>query len=613
MFVVLLAQPSGASASPGLLAQLVGANGCIAQGTDATCVNNGRGLDGGSSVVVSPDGKNAYLTANGSSAIAIFDRNPSTGALTQKAGAAGCITNALGDVTCDTSGRGIGAATTVTISPDGKNAYAAGFSSDAVAIFDRDPVTGALTQKAGAAGCITLPAGDATCTTTGRALDGAYWVTVSPDGENVYVASQFSDGVAIFDRDTGTGALTQKAGAAGCIVQGTDATCTNDGRGLDFARGIELSPDGKSVYVASQQYGYLAVFDRDLNTGALTQKAGAEGCITGGGGAVSCNTGGRALLGAMSVAVSPDNGSVYVAAQNSSGVAIFDRDTGTGSLTQKSGAAGCIVQGTDATCTNDGRGLGAAYWVALSADGQNAYVAAGGVSAKSMAIFGRDRVPACQPVGGVAVGHDKTTSIALSCTDPIGAPTTYSVVTPPAHGTLGTIDQAGAKVSYTPAAGYSGPDSFTYKATARGFDSQPVTVSLDVAPLPEIFSLKVSPKTFRAARSGPSASARAPRGATVSFDLNRAATVTFTVQRVIKGRKRGNKCSATRRRGKRCTIYRTYKGSFSRDGAAGENSFRFSGRLSGKPLPPGQYRLVGTPRADDVDGEAARATFRIVR
>ncbi len=59
---------------------------------------------------------------------------------------------------------------------------------------------------------------------------------------------------------------------------------------------------------------------------------------------------------------------------------------------------------------------------------------------------------------------------------------TYTIVTPPAHGTLsGTAPN----LTYTPAANYSGPDSFTYKGTDGG-DSNIATVSIVVnsAPLP---------------------------------------------------------------------------------------------------------------------------------
>src|SRR6266511_3958988 len=194
--------------------------------------------------------------------------------------------------------------------------------------------TGALTQKAGTAGCIS-ESGGAPCQ-DGEALGGAFAVAVSPDGASVYVASQTSDAIAIFDRNTFTGALTQKAGTAGCVSEdGTGSAC-QDGVALDSATGVAGSPDGASVYVASETSNAVAIFDRNTSTGALTQKAGTAGCVSELGGA--CQDG-QALVGAFGVAVSPDGTSVYAASDTSDAVAIFDRNTLNGELTQKMGTA----------------------------------------------------------------------------------------------------------------------------------------------------------------------------------------------------------------------------------------------------------------------------------
>ena len=53
-------------------------------------------------------------------------------------------------------------------------------------------------------------------------------------------------------------------------------------------------------------------------------------------------------------------------------------------------------------------------------------------------------------------------------------------MTDPAHGTV-TVSANGA-ISYVPTTGYSGPDSFTYKANDGALDSNTVTVSLTVTP-----------------------------------------------------------------------------------------------------------------------------------
>lgn len=104
---------------------------------------------------------------------------------------------------------------------------------------------------------------------------------------------------------------------------------------------------------------------------------------------------------------------------------------------------------------------------------------------------------------------------------------------------------------------------------------------------------------------------RPPVGTGVSFALSAAASVTFGVERRVRGRRVGSKCvkqtGSSRDHGK-CGLFRRRKGSFTLDGVAGQNSFRFSGRLNGRPLKPGSYRLAG-----EAGDSVKRAAFRIVR
>ena len=91
--------------------------------------------------------------------------------------------------------------------------------------------------------------------------------------------------------------------------------------------------------------------------------------------------------------------------------------------------------------------------------------------------IGSDTAPVAQDASaGVRPGTPRT--LTLPATDVDGTPLTYSIVSQPASGTLGTIN--GAKVTYTPSAGYTGPDSFTFKASDGVLDSNVATVSLTV-------------------------------------------------------------------------------------------------------------------------------------
>ena len=83
----------------------------------------------------------------------------------------------------------------------------------------------------------------------------------------------------------------------------------------------------------------------------------------------------------------------------------------------------------------------------------------------------------------VAVPQNTAKVITLTGSAPNGDPITFAVGTGPAHGTLGSINQANGQVTYTPAAGYTGPDSFTFTVTdtTTSLTSSPATVSITVA------------------------------------------------------------------------------------------------------------------------------------
>ncbi|HEY5977002.1 MAG TPA: choice-of-anchor Q domain-containing protein [Solirubrobacterales bacterium] len=162
---------------------------------------------------------------------------------------------------------------------------------------------------------------------------------------------------------------------------------------------------------------------------------------------------------------------------------------------------------------------------------------------------------------------------------------------------LGSVDLAGASRSIGVA-----PDIGAYEF---------------VPPAGDLQSLALTAKKFRAANIGGAVASakkkkrRAPVGSTATYALSDRATVAFTVERKLKGRRAGKKCvkqTKANRSKKRCPLFKSVKGSFSLEGIAGANSFRFSGRVNGKALKPGSYRLVGQTGAT-----LARAGFTIVK
>jgi 6-phosphogluconolactonase (cycloisomerase 2 family) len=371
-------------ARTGALKQLAAPQGCTTQTGHGGLCATGRGLDAPQAVVVTRDGRHAYAVSQQRdpvtiSSLALFSRDPATGALTQLAGDQGCISDVIAGCT---PAIGVGVIESVAVSPDGKHVYTAAVGSDSVAVFARHPVSGVLTQLPEPQGCISQSGSGGHCT-QGRALDGARHVIVSRDGKFVYVASEQSRAVAVFSRNKTTGVLTQLPGEAGCIAQAPNAEGCTDAISLRAVTSLAISKNGKSLYAASASAHHLAVLARDKRTGALSYVQ----CLQDEGSVVCESV--TALRQPYSIAVSDDNRNVYVAARESHAVAAFSRDLKTGTLTQLPSLDGCVSDdGSEGLCS-DGRALRIPRAVTVSRDGKHVYVAAQGSHA--VAVLKRKR------------------------------------------------------------------------------------------------------------------------------------------------------------------------------------------------------------------------------
>ena len=373
VLIVVLFGRNAAMAEPrDTIAQLDGVAGCVAAQRQEGC-GRGLGLDGASATAVSPDGRHVYVASNDASSVAIFGRWPN-GILRQQPGADGCVAEA-GAGGCATV-RGLRGAFSIVVSADGRHVYVGAFQT--VAVLQRDPITGRLTQLARAC------AGEEPGCEPARGLDGVTSVVLSPDGRFLYATASRSGSVAGFARDPATGALTQLPGMDGCVRrrEAGDA-CAVDPR-LRGAFSVALSPDGLNAYVSALEEDAVVTLARDTDTGALGVVPTASGCVRQGGGA-DCERA-HGLRGPNSVVVSADGRHVYAAASASSAIAIFMRDGRDGGrLLQQPGADGCISQdGTDGCAT--GRGLTGAYDVVLSPEGDRAFTA----SSDAVVAFARD-------------------------------------------------------------------------------------------------------------------------------------------------------------------------------------------------------------------------------
>jgi DNA-binding beta-propeller fold protein YncE len=449
-------------ARTGLLQQLNLSAGCLVSLAQTGC-GTVRGLTGASAVAVSPDGLHVYVAAATTGSVATFTRQPN-GSLVQPAGVAGCTT-AVSTAGCDLA-PGIGGADAIAISPDGRFVYVAGSADDAIVVFGRDAVTGRLQPLAGAAGCVR--ASQSGCTPV-TGFDAPSAMALSPDGGSLYVASAGGT-LTAFQRDPVTGALTQQPAGAGCLSDNALTGCVAIG-GLARASSVAVSPDGRTVLVTAADDDAVSSFRRDPASGALTRAS----CFAGSLATPACPVW-PLLLGPRAGIFRPDGLVAWVAASRGSSLVTFQVDPLTSILTPTIGPAACLRTTASADC-RAARSLDDVRGLAVSADGRRVFAAS--AASDGIAVLGPQLAPNCLNVRANTIAN-RANSVVLACSDPNGDRIALTVVRKPLHGTIGVAKATGA-VLYRPAAGYSGPDSFTYTAS-DGLDVSGVgTATIGVA------------------------------------------------------------------------------------------------------------------------------------
>jgi hypothetical protein len=212
--------------------------------------------------------------------------------------------------------------------------------------------------------------------------------------------------------------------------------------------------------------------------------------------------------------------------------------------------------------------------------------------------------PTCSPLGA-STAEGRAATLQLACTDAVGAALTYAIVGGPAHGTL-SLTAATGQVIYAPSPGYSGSDSFTYRASSSHGTAAAAPVSITVSPTPILVTpiigaLGERSKVWREGGALARISANSKRkkkppvGTIFSFSLNVPASVTFAFTQQLAGRKVNGKCVAqtNKNRRKRVCKRTVTRGTLSFTGHAGTNKVSFQGRLSrAKKLAPGTYTFV---------------------
>ena len=285
------------------------------------------GLDGASATVMSPDQRHVYATGADDDTLTVLRRDASNDTFSFVASAA--LEDGVGGVF------GLQGASAVAVTPDDQHVVVAARISSALTMFRRDASMDDLsfvdveTGWVGLGGASAVAARDETVFVVGEdddalaiftrnagsdeltfveshadgmagvdGLDGARAVVVSPDGRFVYVAGAVDDAIAVFEEELGSYVFRQVYRDG---VGGFD--------GLDGASALALSPSGELLFAAGRDESALAVFRRQEN-GTLTPldviRDGVDG-IDG-------------LGGAISLAVSPDALHIYVAASDEDAV-----------------------------------------------------------------------------------------------------------------------------------------------------------------------------------------------------------------------------------------------------------------------------------------------------
>jgi 6-phosphogluconolactonase (cycloisomerase 2 family) len=308
---------------------------------------DGRGVEGAQAVALSPDGRFVYVYAYSGGTLATVSRDTTTGALSQASDASACLSQAAIAGCTDGRLPDGGAYSAHAIAISGAHLFAEGRGRDIIGTYDRDAASGALTERDDVGACVSATGADSDLTagacSTYDKLQGPVSVAVTPDGKFLYAGAGGAVGLTAFSID-GTGALTPLSGAAGCYAATVVTGCTQ-ARLTTTIDDVALSPDAKTLYAANPVDHAVVAFSRDAATGALTQIAGAGGCVVddGVGDVGDPCTQGRALQTAQSVEVSPDGTLVSVGAAGEKGVAMLHR-AANGALSQAAGVAGCITE-----------------------------------------------------------------------------------------------------------------------------------------------------------------------------------------------------------------------------------------------------------------------------
>jgi alpha-tubulin suppressor-like RCC1 family protein len=259
----------------------------------------------------------------------------------------------------------------------------------------------------------------------------------------------------------------------------------------------------------------------------------------------------------------------------------------------------------------------------------------GGYSYTSLVIEGaRGRVSntslafAAQTAGttsaaqSVTVTNEGPASLSISgdALSGVGASAFHETADSCAGATLAVGAGCTISLAFAPSAGGEAVPTMAISSSAVGGLSRITLSGTGVAATtpaaPSLGALALSPSTFRAARSGASAeTASIATGTFVVYTDSQAATATFLVEQKSRGVVSHGKCVAApkhpkRKGAKRCSLYKQL-GSFTHADTVGTDALRFTGRVAGRSLAAGSYRLSASSHGAGGTSATRTATFTV--
>ena len=284
-------------------------------------------LDGVYTLESSSNSKFLYAGSSIGDSITAFSVNSVTGALTY---IEHHIDNTAGV-------EGLDDVRDIRLSPSGSHLYTAAFEENAIGVFSVNATSGQLSFIGSHINGLDGVHG----------IQGATAIAISPDGQHLYCAGWKGNSIAAFSIDDATGLLTYLGYVSNEQYGVTSLWSPSD---------LEVTPDGKHLYVTAATSDSLTVFRRDSSTGSLSLI-----------GFLKDNTNGiDGLDWASSLEIMSDGQHIVVTAAVDNTVTVFKRNSSTGSIALR----GYFRDGNLGV-----DGLKGAYSVSVSADGSSVYVA----------------------------------------------------------------------------------------------------------------------------------------------------------------------------------------------------------------------------------------------